>query len=166
VLLFGKRCVGGRADADYLRRIERTQQLALQCDDIEVLLLGGGEAPTEAEVAARELRRLGTPDSVRLVLEHESRDTLENLRNARQVLAQRDARQVLLLSSRYHLARCSMLATRLGIAHELCAAEAHWRNSPRQIARLVGESAYLMLIDTGARWAKLTRQHRMLARLH
>jgi hypothetical protein len=30
----------------------------------------------------------------------------------------------------------------------------------------VGESAYLMLIDTGARWAKLTRQHRMLARLH
>jgi len=159
VLVFGKHCAGGVPDADFLARIERARTLA-DAGATRLLLLGGGEHPTEAEVAARELRQRGLPAAVQLVLEDASRDTLENLRHALGLLGE-GAAPVALLSNRYHLARCLLLADCVGLAAVPCAAEARFGFRPA----LLGEAALTMWIDIGRRWAGLIRSERMLSKL-
>src|SRR5690606_34485168 len=109
VLLFGKHAPRGRPDPDFQARLQRAATLWRQRPPRSMLLLGGGPAgaPTEAALAQAHLRELGIPTDAPLVLEDRSRDTLQNLRNAR-ALWQPDAATdtVTLLSSRYHLARC------------------------------------------------------------
>ncbi len=164
VLLFGKHCRHGVPDADFTCRIERAQALALGGGVARVLLLGGGPSPSEAEIAQRELRARGFPPTVQLVREDESRDTLENLRHARRLLRDVEATPVL-LSNRYHLARCALLADCLRLPHRLCAAEREWRVTPAQIAAVSGEAALVMWIDIGRRWAGSIGHRRMLAKL-
>ena len=125
-----------------------------------MLLLGGGDDPTEAAVAERELRALGWPATVPLVLEDQSRDTLENLRHAHGLLGDGSG-PAWLLSNRYHLARCCLLADCVGLEHEPCAAEDAWRFTPQVLA----EAGLLMWIDLGRRWARLIGNRRMLAKL-
>ena len=164
VLLFGKRCEDGEPDSDFRQRIARVLALAERHPQLELLLLGGGPHPTEAEVAARELRAAGLDPGVRITLEDQSRDTLENLRHARGLLPQGGG-EVLLLSSRYHLARCSLFAGWLRIPHRLCAAEDTWRAGGREYARLLLEAAYMHWVDVGRRWARLIGHRRMLAKV-
>ena len=114
---------------------------------------------------------------VPLQLEAQSRDTLQNLRNARELLhgaarrvmaggAGKDALpRVTLLSNRYHLARCALFARQLGFDCELCAAEPHLPLGPRTLLRLAGEAAYVCWSDLGTRWARLIGPRRMLARV-
>jgi uncharacterized SAM-binding protein YcdF (DUF218 family) len=160
LLVFGKHCREGRPDADFRARLQRAHALAMAGAVTQVLLLGGGDEPTEAAVAARELRVMGLPVGVEPVLEDESRDTLENLRHAKLLLGE-DGGRAWLLSNRYHLARCGLLADCVGLAHELCAAEDVWQFTPK----LFTEAALLMWIDIGRRWARLIRSRRMLAKL-
>ena len=104
-------------------------------------------------------------DVVRVRLEHDSRDTLQNLRNARQLLSADESTPAVLLSSRYHLARCALFARSLGISHQLCAAEDQLGWSVSNGLRLLSEAAYMMWVDVGARWARLIGHRRMLARI-
>ncbi|MGY0505777.1 YdcF family protein [Luteimonas sp. e5] len=168
LLLFGKHAPGGRMDADFTARIERASLVWTQHAPERMFLLGGGpaDAPSEAELAREALRLRVTLDESRLHLERESRDTLQNLRNARALLQQAAHRgPVLLLSSRYHLARCALFARQLGLQAELCAAEPHLPCNARTLLRLIGEAGYVCLADVGARWARLIGSRRMLARL-
>jgi len=160
LLVFGKHCIDGQPDADFQARLLRAHALAAGGRVTRVLLLGGGDEPTEAAVAARELRAWDWPESVPLVLEDQSRDTLENLRHAHGLLG--DAGEpVWLLSNRYHLARCALLAECVGLQYALCAAEEVWRFTPKVLL----EAALMMWIDLGRRWARLIRHRRMLAKL-
>lgn len=168
LLLFGKHAPGGVVDVDFDARIRRAAALWHSHAPQRVLLLGGGPAdgPSEAEVARAVLLADLPHAEAALHLENESRDTLQNLRNARQML--RDAAHqgsVVLLSSRYHLARCSRFARQLGLQAEVCAAEPRLRWTPRNLWRIAGEAGYLCLIDVGTRWARLIRSQRMLDRI-
>ncbi len=169
LLVFGKRTLDGRPDADFRARLERAHGLLSAAPARGVLLLGGGPAgATEAVVAARVLGELGLPEGCAPRLEDQSRDTLENLRNARALLAAEPAlaaAPVVLLSSRYHLARCALFARGLGIEHRLCAAEPALGWRPGVLARLAAEAAYLLWVDVGQRWAALIGHRRMLSRL-
>jgi uncharacterized SAM-binding protein YcdF (DUF218 family) len=160
LLVFGKQCIDGVPDADFQLRLQRARTLADAGGLTRVLLLGGGDAPTEAEVAARTLRAGGWPEGVPLVLEDQSRDTLENLRQARRLLSD-TGEPVWLLSNRYHLARCALLAEGVGLRHACCAAE----ERPRFRPVLLFEAALLMWVDLGRRWAVLIGHRRMAARL-
>ena len=165
LFVFGKRLVDGRADADYLARIARAHEQirAGRCD--RVFLLGGANAGvTEAAVADEALRRLGLPAGVEVILEPISIDTLENLRNARDLLAP-PSTPVALLSSRYHLARCALLARQLGFDFELVAAEDRFVPSFARLRRLFLESGYILWADIGTRWARLIGNRRMLERV-
>lgn len=164
LLLFGKRCEDGEPDADFQRRIQRALALAGRYPQLQLLLLGGGPHPTEAEVAARELRAAGLGEAARITLEDQSRDTLENLRHARGLMQQGEG-EVLLLSSRYHLARCSLFAQWLGIEHRVCAAEERWTPTWGERGRLLLEAGYMVWIDAGRGWARLIRSERMLAKM-
>ncbi len=168
LLLFGKHAPGGRIDADFDARIARAGTLWRSHAPERMVLLGGGPdgEPSEAELARAVLIENAAVDESVLHLERESRDTLQNLRNAREVLrAAAHQGPVVLLTSRYHLARCRQFARQLGIEAELCAAESRLALTPRTLWRLAGEAGYLCLLDIGTRWARLIRSKRMLARV-
>lgn len=167
VLLFGKHAPGGRIDRDFEARLDRAVSLGREHPPRSVLLLGGGapDEPTEAELARRGLIARGLAVDVPLRLEDESRDTLQNLRNARHLLGEGMRSRVTLLSSRYHLARCAWFARQLGFDWELCAAEPRLQWGPRTMWRIAGEAAYVCLSDVGTRWARLIGHRRMLSRM-
>lgn len=167
VLVFGKHAPQGRIDADFEARIDRAVSIWKQRPPRNVVLLGGGAhgERTEAEVARDHLHVRGLPTDVALQLEAQSRDTLQNLRNARVLLGDGALTRVTLLSSRYHLARCALFARNLGFDAELCAAEQRLAWTPRTLWRIAGEAGYYCMVDLGTRWARLIRNRRMLERV-
>ena len=169
LLVFGKHAPQGTPDADFRARLARAAALWRQSPPQAIVLLGGGPPgqPTEAEVARAALLADGLPPHAPLRLEKTSRDTLQNLRHARELLADLgpEPPPVTLLSNRYHLARCALFARQLGYRWELCAAEPRLHWTPLTCWRLVGEAAYVCLVDVGTRWARLIGHRRMLARV-
>lgn len=168
VLVFGKHAPRGLVDADFTARIDRAAQLWRDRPPRSVVLLGGGPEgmPSEAELARQGLFARGIAQDAPLLIEAQSRDTLQNMRNARELLRTlADRGRVTLLSSRYHLARCALFARQLGMDAEVCAAEPRLALSPRNLWRLAGEAGYVCLTDVGTRWARLIGHRRMLARV-
>jgi len=165
VLVFGKRLVAGTVDADFLGRVARAQQIACARSCDRIVLLGGarpGER-SEAALAFAELARLGVPAAVEVLVEEQSTDTLENLRNARTLLGSRAREPVALLSSRYHLARIAFLARRLGFDGEVCASDERFSPTFAHLRRIALEAAYVYWADIGLRWARLIGHRRLLA---
>jgi len=171
LLLFGKHAPEGRIDADFALRLERAALLWRQHPPRNLVLLGGGPdgMPSEAETARQALLARGVAPDAPLRLEGQSRDTLQNLRNARTLLNASAAdvpfSRVTLISNRYHLARCALFAGQLGLDWELCAAESSLPLHPRTLWRIAGEAAYVCWSDLGTRWARLIGHRRMLARV-
>jgi uncharacterized SAM-binding protein YcdF (DUF218 family) len=174
VLVFGQRLVDGAPGRDYRQRLRRGLAMARTGLAERLLLLGGvsGGRISEAAAGAAWLQAQGFPSDVPLVLEQASIDSLENLRQARSLLrtASADATSpepiaAILVTSRYHLARCMLLARYLGFAGTAVGAEErlplHWR----YLARMTAEAGYLMWIDIGVRWARLIGHTRMAARI-
>lgn len=168
LLLFGKHAPQGEADHDFAARVARAAELWRAQPTRTLVLLGGGPPgmPSEAEVAHAALLANGVAHDAPVHLETASRDTLQNLRNARKLLdATAHDGRVTLLSSRYHLARCALFARQLGFDWELCAAEPHLRWTLALLLRLAGEAAYVCWTDIGTRWARLIGHRRMLERV-
>lgn len=168
VLVFGRRLVRDQPEADYQQRLERALALMRSNLTEHVLLLGGCSGGTHSEAAAGRawLAARELPAGVTLRLEQASIDSLENLRHARSLLQEdgpllRALPPVALVTSRYHLARCLLLARRLGFDAVPVAAEPALSLNRRYLARLLAESGYLMWIDLGVRWARLIGHQRM-----
>ncbi|HET6430646.1 YdcF family protein [Dyella sp.] len=172
VLVFGRRLERDEPGPDYRHRLSRALTLA-RAQLAERLLLLGGRSGTssisEAAAGHRWLQQQALPAQVPVQLEHESTDSLENLRQARALLQPGVGAArfppVALVTSRYHLARCQLLARRLGFHGVPVAAEPSLSWSPRQVRLLLLESAYVMWIDLGVRWAQLIGHHRMAGRI-
>jgi uncharacterized SAM-binding protein YcdF (DUF218 family) len=173
VLVFGRRLIQDQPERDYQQRLQRALALIRGNHTEHVLLLGGrsnGSGLSEAAAGRRWLLNHELPPGVILQLEQASVDSLENLRHARSLL-QEDGPvvcvlpPVALVSSRYHLARCQLLARRLGFDSVPVAAEPTLVLNRRYIVRLLTESGYLMWIDVGLRWAALIGHRRMTDRV-
>jgi uncharacterized SAM-binding protein YcdF (DUF218 family) len=171
LLVFGRQLVRNEPECDYRMRLTRALVLMRAGATARVLLLGGrsGGDRSEAQAGHAWLRQQGLPAGAAVDLEQESVDSLENLRHARGLLQSGDRAEVMppvaLLTSRYHLARCLLLARRLGFDGHPLAAEPALPRTPRYLARLVLEATYLMWIDLGVRWAQLIGHRRMAARI-
>jgi vancomycin permeability regulator SanA len=171
LLIFGRMLVQDRPEADFIGRLARGRDNVLAGRADRVLLLGGssGGSISEAEAGRRWLAAAGEwPAEVPVTLEQLSIDSLENLRHARELLRPAQAAPlpaVWLVTSRYHLARCLYLARRLGFDAAPIAAEPRLALSGRYIVRMLMEAGYLMWIDIGMRWASLTGNRRMAARI-
>jgi vancomycin permeability regulator SanA len=168
-LVFGRRLEGGAPEHDYQQRLGRTLTLAQHAQTDHVMLLGGcsGGQRSEASAGHAWLQRHGLPGHVRVELEQDSVDSLENLRHARRLLQAdgADLPPVALVTSRYHLARCLLLARQLGFTGLPVAAESVLPRHAGYLGRLLIEAGYLMWIDLGLRWAHLIGHRRMAARL-
>lgn len=168
-LVFGCQLVGDQPSAEYQRRLRRALRVARSHRTEHILLLGGCSGGQLSEAAGGDawLRQQGMPDGVRLELEQDSIDSLENLRHARKLLQAGGKRlpSVALVTSRYHLARCLMLAQRLGFDGVPVGAEPRLPRDPRYLGRMVLESGYVMCMDLGLRWATLLGLRRMVDRI-
>ncbi|PXV55386.1 Uncharacterized SAM-binding protein YcdF, DUF218 family [Dyella jiangningensis] len=172
-LVFGRRLVGDAPEKDYQQRLSRALALMRSQATEHVLLLGGrsgGSLLSEAEAGRAWLDQHDVPPGVVLQLEQASVDSLENLRHARSLLQEdgpvmRTLPPVALVTSRYHLARCLLLARRLGFRSVPVAAEPALVLNRRYVVRLLAESGYLMWIDIGLRWARLIGHRRIAERL-
>ena len=101
---------------------------------------------SEALAGLSYLRDHGLPASASLVLDHQARDSAENLQHLPADWP-RDA-VIGLVSNRWHLARCAWLAQALGLQVKVCAAERRWR--PRLPSWLmVAREALALLSWTG-----------------
>jgi uncharacterized SAM-binding protein YcdF (DUF218 family) len=170
-LVFGRRLERDAPEHDYQQRLQRALSLAQAQQTDHVLLLGGtsGGQCSEASAGHAWLQQHGLPGDVRVELEQDSVDSLENLRHARHLLQAQNGHAelppVALVTSRYHLARCQLLARRLGFHGLPIAAEPVLPRHRRYLGLLLLEAGYLMWIDLGLRWAQLIGHRRMRARI-
>ncbi|NJD07948.1 MAG: YdcF family protein [Methylococcaceae bacterium] len=166
LLVFGKRLASGLPDFDFQARIHAAYRLLTADPHSHAILLGGGQpGSTEADVAFHQLVNLNPRLVNRLRLEAESENTLENLRNARELMVSTGNRQAVLISNRYHLARCAQFAHQLALEFELHPAENRmtW-NAPTALA-VLREAFCLCWLDLGTRWARLIGHTRMVKRV-
>lgn len=157
----------GRPTPTYIDRLDRALRLFGQSPSARIFLLGGrtaAGAPTEAEAGARYLLAHGVPERA-VEREERSRHTLENLRFYRSARPLSDGHPDALVTSRFHLARSSLLASGLGIRHTPCGAEDRWSPSPREILRILAESVFLHWYLVGRTYACATGSRRMLDRI-
>jgi vancomycin permeability regulator SanA len=166
ILLFGYKLVNNAAHNVYRQRLEAL--LALDENRVErVLILGGltrGNRLTEAEVGREFLCQHRPSLGAKIILEHQSRNTLENLKQAKQSLQTPAGLQaVALLSHRYHLPRCALMARTLGFDVVLISAEhvrLHWFDK-----RVWLEGFLIHWYVTGLWFGKLMHSKRILNKL-
>ncbi len=166
-LVLGMRLRNGAIADDYAQRLNRASVLRKENPDCYILVLGGGKeigGESEAHKGREYLVARGIPSS-QVLVEDKSNNTLENLRQARTLLAGMDEKHTVLITSRYHLARSRAIATSLAIPHTLCAAEEKLRFNARVFFRLLQEAYYLHWFVVGSTWARLTANESLLKRI-
>lgn len=153
-------------NAEFKRRLERARQLFDTAGGGKIILLGGivgANTVSEAMAGKHYLLELGVPET-HIVLEQNSSNTLENFRFAKRDIATTETSAVI-VSSRYHLARCGVMAKSLQIEHQLCGAEDQLSWLPGMLLRLLKEAYHLHWYWSGRYWAKATGNEKMLRRL-
>jgi uncharacterized SAM-binding protein YcdF (DUF218 family) len=159
-LVFGKRLVDDQPDPEFIARLDRL----IACGCSSAILMGGqspGNRISEARAGLEYLRGKGV-DLRAVHLEQDSRSTLENLRNSRELIRNRNA---VIISNRYHLARCGILAKSFSIRYEICAAEPDFRLDSAIFIKCLSEAFYIHWFYSGKYWATMTRNQRMLNKI-
>jgi uncharacterized SAM-binding protein YcdF (DUF218 family) len=168
IMVLGRRLRRDQVSAEYAARLDRARHLYRQGGPRQILIVGGhtrGNRTSEAEQGRAYLQRGGVP-AEQLLTEDRSRHTLENLHHARQTLGPRRQAPLVLVTSRYHLARSQVLAQGLGLQPRLCAAEARLGHDPGTWLRLLREAYYLHWYAVGKTWSRWTGNAASLARIH
>ena len=164
-LVLGARVSGNRPSPEFRRRLDRA---AVNRGSGRIFVLGGrprGEELAEAIVGRDYLIQRGVP-SAAIVAEAVSRNTLENLVAAQSLLEQRQGSlPAALITSRFHLARASLIARSLGIDHLPCAAEDRLPRDFRTIGRVARESYFVLCHGFDDTLARLVDRASILHRL-
>jgi uncharacterized SAM-binding protein YcdF (DUF218 family) len=160
-LVFGKQLIFDAPDTEYRARLDRLSTSRFH----SAILMGGktaGASISEALAGLDYLKKIMANPQYFVRLEQSSRNTMENLKNTRQLL---NGQKAIIISNRYHLARCSVLASSLGIDHQLCPAEHVFTIDGYFLSQCLKEAFYLHWFFTGKSWAILTRNKRMLGKI-
>lgn len=165
-LLLGQKLVNNQPAADYKLRLNSAISLLEEHSTSEVLLLGGitGNSKISESEAGRNYLIAHNIDSGRILIEESSRNTLENLRQARQIFDLNN-KNLCLISNRYHLARSQIIAKGFGIYALTYPAEATLRPLLTNLLKALPEAFHLHWYLTGKKYAQLTNNKKMLARI-
>lgn len=131
-----------------------------------ILILGGitaGNRISEAEKGKLYLTNHGV-QADDILTEDRSLNTLENLKHARPIINDYIETPVV-ITNRFHLARCSALAQGMRVKLGLCAAEEELFLSFITMIRILLESYYLHWYEIGKRWSYWTSNKKSLARI-
>ncbi|WP_038051723.1 YdcF family protein [Thioalkalivibrio sp. ALJ1] len=166
ILVLGQQLVAGVPGPGYRLRLLRAVRLARRNPQARILVLGGQTSergPTEATAGAEFLQQYGIAPE-RIQTEDASLHTLENLRNARDLLVgQQDVDEPLVLvTSRFHLARAVAIARGVGLQVCPCPAETGAQVSAARLAR---EAWILHWYHVGRGFARLIRHRGILERI-
>jgi uncharacterized SAM-binding protein YcdF (DUF218 family) len=166
ILVLGRRLpADGRPGTEFRARLARAAALHAALSGAEIVILGGAPAPdrpTEADAGRAWLIAHGVPAAA-IRTETRSRHTLENLRCYRATFPVASG-PLLLVTSRTHLPRSRRMAAELGLDCLGCAAETQ-RSAALRPLRPLHEAFLLHWYVIGSRYAALTRNARMLARI-
>jgi len=157
----------GRVTSRYRRRLDRARLLLARSPGAEIVVLGGrtrAGAVSEAEAGRDYLQRLGVPAD-RIRLEDRSRHTLENLQHYRAQFGDKRPEPPVLVTSRFHIARSSLFARGVRVAHTPCAAEDHAAALLREAPRIAVEAVLIHWYLVGRTYARWARDYRMAARI-
>ncbi len=120
IVIFGAAVrADGQPSPALARRIGYALQAARASANAPILCSGavGREGPSEASVMAAALSARGVP-AERIVLDEESRDTLQSVLAAATFLRARGLSRCVVCSDRYHIPRIRLLLGVLGLATE------------------------------------------------
>lgn len=106
----------GRPSPTLARRIGYAFEAAALRPEAPILCSGaaGRAGPSEASVMAAALARRGV-ETARLVLDEDSRDTLQSVLAAARFVRRREIAELVVCSDRYHLPRIRLLLAALGV---------------------------------------------------
>ena len=167
IVVLGKRLIGATVTMEYAGRLRRAKGLYDEQSNARIMVLGGytSEGPfSEAQQGKNFRVARGVPETA-VHTEDDSHHTLENLQNGRQLMAETLQHPLVLVTSRYHLARSATLASGMNLPVTLCAAEDQWQWSGYGFSRLLIESFFLHWYWTGRIWSTITFNRKSLARI-
>lgn len=143
---------------DFRARLDRAITLYKKEPRRKIYILGGltgRSSISEAQSGADYLLKNGVAaDSIHK--EGGSRHTFENLVCVRDLLAANNTRKPVIISNRYHLARCRSFADELGLEHNLCAAEDKLMLNASIFWKLTVEAYYLHWFYVARFWSSIT----------
>ncbi|RLJ16477.1 hypothetical protein DJ030_17165 [bacterium endosymbiont of Escarpia laminata] len=165
LIVLGAHLVQDAVSAHFITRLQRALNLYNLAPG-PILILGGITGKnhfSEAERGRDWLESEGV-SSNDIQLEMRSRNTLENLKHARDLIDQIQ-RVPVFITSRFHLARCAAMANGLGLPYQLCAAEEKLVFRPSLIFLCLMEAFYLHWYQVGKFWSRLTQNRKSLERI-
>jgi len=174
-LLFGLALKQNKSLPEYHQRIDAAVE-TLQLTQPKVLVFQGGvtgqNTLTEAVVGKQyfetvlEKSTLVKVTEFEIVLEDRSISTLENLKFTREFLQSKNLPlESVLITNRYHLYRCQVMAENLGFKVEFIPAETEWVWDAKQLSKLILEAFFLHWYQTGKFVSQLIKNERMLNRI-
>ena len=117
LIVLGARVKGDEPSLTLQYRLDKAYEYLIQHPNTRVVLSGGqgpGEDITEAEAMKRYLQEKGLSAS-RMIMEDQSTDTVENLRNAFTLIdKEKENATITIVTSRFHVLRSKMIARDLG----------------------------------------------------
>lgn len=159
---------------EYKVRLQRIINLLSEIDyNPKIIILGGltgSNTLSEARAGAQYLIAHGV-NKEQIILEDQSRHTLENLQNARAILKNGptdkaiSSRKIAIISSRYHLYRIVTLAKGLNMTLQPVAAEKNISFSLKTLLRLLKEAYFLHWYWCGKLWVLITANQKSKARI-
>lgn len=166
-ILFGFQLVNNQIQPSFAQRLDKFLECASSFN--QVFLLGGktkNNAIAEAE-AGRDYLLNQQPGLVTQIrLELDSRNTLENLKQARkQLQAAKIDLNVVLITHQYHMARCYLMAKNLGYQTDFLIAEMTGFTIKNKIIVYLLEGFLIHWYLTGLVIANLLKNKRMLNKI-
>lgn len=173
-ILFGKQLNENQLEIDFKKRLNALiDQLIIEKPKCIVLQGGitGKNSLSEAQAGqaylfnSTKFTRLYSSE-IPLIIEDKSKNTLENLKHTRQYLQQAKLPlKVTLISNRYHLLRCSIMAHNMGFSTVCIPAEKEWSLNLTQAYKILLEAFFLNWYCTGNFVSQLLNNQRILQKI-
>ncbi len=168
ILVLGRALRDDQPTEVFRARLERAARLYREGYAPRVLLTGGltGKATrTEAEAGLEVLVAAGVP-SAAVLLEDQSRHTLENLFHTRQTMRELGLRTILLVSDRLHIARAEAYARGFGL--DVTSSPSPYPSRVPVLGaatRAVREAFFVHWYHCGVLYSRAIRSRRLLERV-
>lgn len=164
VIVLGMRLQENKPVIDFEVRLDRALQFYKKNNAINIYILGGitgHSSISEAQSGAEYLMAKGVAESA-INCEEGSRHTFENLICVRDLLKNTKSSRPVMISNRYHLARCKEFIEELELDFLLCPAEDNMDENFAMRLKLLSEAYYLHWFVVARFWSSITgaRFHR------
>lgn len=167
LLLPGMRLKKNNVNKLYQQRLDKAEELLSSQPDLKIIILGGltGNASiTEAQAGKNYLTNKNIT-SERIITEHQSRHTLENLKYSKALIDEMRITKIALLTNRFHLYRALTLARGFKLYAKPCAARNIFLYKPGNILRVLSEAFFNHWYTIGKTYAFVTKNKKMINRI-